>query len=283
MGPWYGRVLLGLLVLALAACGSPAAPAQLGGSAALAGSGQTRELNVFAAASLTEAFGAIGAAFESAHPGLKVVFNFAGSQQLLQQINQGAPADVFASANNKLMVEAILSGHVLDGTERVFARNRLVVIVPEDNPAGITSLADLARPDVKIDLADKSAPAGQYALEVLERAGADPALGLDFKARVLSNVVSYEQNVRTVLSKVVLGEADAGIVYSSDVVGEASLKVQQIAIPAALNTIAAYPIAPLGSAAHPAEAGQFIEFVLGRQGQSILASYGFIPVSDESK
>jgi molybdate transport system substrate-binding protein len=277
----FHRLMVGVVALALAACGGP--PAQPGGAAAPAGTGPTRELNVFAAASLTEAFGAIGAAFEAEHPGLKVVFNFAGSQQLLQQIAQGAPADVFAAANNKLMVEAILAGHVLDGTERVFARNRLVVIVPEDNPAGITSLADLARPGVKIDLADKAVPAGQYALDFLDRAGADPALGLDFKAVVLSNVVSYEQNVRAVLSKVVLGEADAGIVYASDVVGEASLKVQQIAIPDALNTIAAYPIAPLGSAAHAAEAGQFVEFVLGRQGQSILASHGLIPVSDESK
>jgi molybdate transport system substrate-binding protein len=238
---------------------------------------------VFAAASLTEAFGAIGAAFEAEHPGLKVVFNFAGSQQLLQQIAQGAPADVFAAANHKLMADSIQAGQVVSGTERVFARNRLVVIVPEDNPAGITSLADLARPDVKIDLADKAVPAGQYVLEFLERAGADPALGLDYKAVVLSNVVSYEQNVRAVLSKVVLGEADAGIVYTSDVAGEANLKVQQIAIPDVLNTIAAYPIAPLSSAPHATEAGQFVEFVLGRQGQAILASYGFIPVSDESK
>ena len=279
MGRWYRLMIAGMVILALAACGGP--PAQSG--AAPAGAGNNRELNVFAAASLTEAFGAIGAAFEARNPGLTVVFNFAGSQQLLQQIDQGAPADVFASANNKLMAESIRSGHVVSGTQQVFVRNRLVVIVPEDNPAGVAALADLGRPGVKLVLAAKEVPAGQYARDFLDRAAADPAFGAQYAAGVEGNVVSYEANVRAVLSKVVLGEADAGIVYTSDVAGEASLKVQQITIPDALNTIAAYPIAPLATAAHPAEARQFVEFVLGPQGQSILAGYGFIPVLSESK
>lgn len=281
MGRWYRVMMAGMMIAALAACGGPAAPARPGDAPAAAV--QNRELNVFAAASLTEAFGAIGAAFEAKNPGLKLVFNFAGSQQLLQQIDQGAPADVFASANNPLMAEAIRTGHVVSGTQQVFVRNRLVVIVPEDNPAGVATLDDLARPGLKLVLAAKEVPVGQYARDFLSRAAADPALGAQYAAAVEGNVVSYEANVRAVLSKVVLGEADAGIVYTSDVAGEAGLKVQQITIPDALNTIAAYPIAPLGSAAQPDEARRFVEFVLSQEGQSILAGHGFIPVLSESK
>ena len=174
---------------------------------------------VFAAASLTEPFGEIGKSFEAAHPGVTVVYNFAGSQQLAQQINAGAPADVFASANKKQMGATIDAGSVISGTQQIFARNRLVVIYPKDNPAGLKDLNDLANPGLKLVLAAKEVPVGQYTLDFLDKAAADPALGTTFKDAVLKNVVSYEDNVKNVLTKVALGEADAGIVYLSDISG----------------------------------------------------------------
>ena len=157
-------------------------------------------LNVFAAASLTNAFGEIGANFAAANPGVAVVFNFAGSNQLATQIGEGAPADVLASANGTQMNVAIASGRVISGTQRTFVRNRLVIATPADNPAGLTGVQDLATPGVKLLFAAKEVPVGQYALDFLDKAEADGALGAGYKAAVLDNVVSYEQNVRAVLT-----------------------------------------------------------------------------------
>ena len=157
--------------------------------------------------------------FEADHPGVTAVFNFAGSQQLAQQINEGAPADVFASANKKQMDVVIEAGGIVSGTQQTFAKNRLVVIFPKDNPAGLAELKDLANPDSKLVLAAKEVPVGQYSLDFLDKAVADTAFGATFKDDVLKNVVSYEDNVKAVLTKVALGEADAGIVYLSDISG----------------------------------------------------------------
>ena len=206
------------------------------------------DLNVFAAASLTEPFGEIGKVFEADHPGVTAVFNFAGSQQLAQQINEGAPADVFASANKTQMDVVIEAGGIESGTEQIFAQNRLVVIFPQDNPTGLMELKDLANPGLKLVIAAEEVPVGKYSLEFLDKATADPAFGATFKDDVLGNVVSYEDNVKTVLTKVVLGEADAGIVYISDISGEDASKVGQVEIPNALNVIASYPIAPVKTA-----------------------------------
>ena len=263
---WLGALLI---IAGLAGCGAPAA--SVAPSVAPA-----QTLNVFAAASLTEAFTAIGAGFEAAHPGVRVVFNFGGSQQLAQQLAQGAPADVFASANQKQLDSAVKAGRVVTGTAQVLARNRLVVIFPQANPAKIVTLQDLARPGLKLDLAAKEVPVGQYALDVLDRAASDAAYGASFKAGVLKNVVSYEENVRAVLSKVVLGEADAGIVYSSDVSGASAGKVGQLAIPDALNTVAIYPIAAVSDSKQPALAEQFIAYTLSPDGQAALVSRGFL-------
>ncbi|HEU4323177.1 MAG TPA: molybdate ABC transporter substrate-binding protein [Roseiflexaceae bacterium] len=280
------RLAAVLLLALLCACGAqPAAPAPTApGAATAAPDAPTAapaggELNVFAAASLTEAFGEIGRAFESANPGALVVFNFAGSQQLAQQIGQGAPADVFASANRAQMNAVITSGEVISGTEQTFVRNRLVVITPKDNPAGITGLADLAKPGVKLILADKAVPVGQYALDFLAKASQQPEYTATYSATVVGNVVSYEENVRAVLGKVALGEGDAGIVYSSDVVGASAAQIAQIAIPDQLNTVATYPIAPLAGSANAALAQRFIEYVLSPEGQQTLARYGFIPAT----
>ena len=236
------------------------------------------DLIVFAASSLTGPFGEIGELFEADHPGVKVVFNFAGSQQLAQQINEGAPADVFASANKKQMDVVIEAGGIITGTQQTFAKNRLVVIFPKDNPAGLIELKDLGKSGLKLVLAAQEVPVGQYALDVLDKASTDPAFGATFMDDVLENVVSYEDNVKAVLAKVALGEADAGIVYLSDISGADADKVGQIDIPDALNVIASYPIAPINNGKNPEVAQAFIDLVLAPEGQAILAKYNFILV-----
>lgn len=230
-------------------------------------------LTVFAAASLSEAFEAMGKRFEAEHPGVEVTFNFAGSQQLAQQLAQGAPGDVFASANAQQMEAVVASGRIGEEAPVTFAHNGLVVALPPGNPAGVTGLGDLARPGVQLALADEAVPAGRYALDFLERADGEAALGADYRQRVLANVVSYEQNVRTVLTKVALGEADAGIVYVSDA---AAAEVETVAIPEQLNPTASYPIAPLEDAERPELARAFVDFVLAAAGQETLTAFGFL-------
>lgn len=237
------------------------------------------EVVVFAAASLTEAFKEIAPQFAAANNGATVTFNFAGSDQLAQQIIQGAPADVFASANKKQMDVAITAGEVVSGTAHTFVRNRLVLVYPQDNPAKIAALKDLANPGIKLVLANKSVPVGGYALDFLAKASKLPEYTDAFSATVLGNVVSYEDNVKAVLSKVVLGEADAGIVYATDVTQDAASKVTTLEIPDNLNTIATYPIAPTKNAKNPELAQKFVAYVLSPDGQQILAKYGFIPTT----
>jgi molybdate transport system substrate-binding protein len=281
-----------LLVLLLAACGSaPAAqsPMSQPAPAAPTDAPPTTEptiaqraavtLNVFAAASLTDAFAALAPAFEAAHPEVTIVFNFAGSQQLATQLGEGAPADIFASANMRHMDVAIESTRVMSGTAQTFVRNRLVVITPSDNPGGISTLQDLIKPKLKLVLADSSVPVGQYTLEFLAKASALPAYTNAYSPTVLANVVSYENTVRAVLTKVVLGEADAGVVYTTDA-ALAAAKLQQIAIPDELNSIASYPIAPVADSAAPDLAQAFVAYVLSPEGQGVLAKYGFIPATE---
>lgn len=256
--------LLPLLVGIFAGCG--------GG----AGTQPQVGITVFAAASLTDAFKEAQTKFQAAHPNVTITYNFAGSDTLATQINQGAPADVFASANTAQMNGVVKGGLIDAASVRTFAHNRLVVIYPKVNPANIQTLQDLARPHLKLDLAAKTVPAGQYALDFLTRASADPAFGADYKDKVLKNVVSYETDVRSVLTKVSLGEADAGIVYTTDAATKAE-NVKAIAIPDGLNTIAVYPIAPVKSSRHAPVAQQFVDYVLSPDGQAILARYGFLP------
>ncbi|MEI8308788.1 MAG: molybdate ABC transporter substrate-binding protein [Chloroflexales bacterium] len=277
-------ILTLLLTLLIAACGAPAAqsppspPAPTTAptnapTAPTAVAGTT--LTVFAAASLTDAFKAIKPAFEAAHPGVTVVYNFAGAQQLAAQINEGAPADVFASANKKQIDVVIASSKIISGTAQTFVRNRLVVITPKANPAGITSLKDLAKPGLKLIFEAKAVPAGQYSLDFLTKASTLPEYTSAYSSTVLSNVVSYEDNVRSVLSKIVLGEGDAGIVYTTDAATVVD-KINTIAIPDELNVIAVYPIAPLADSKIPDMAKAFIAYVLSPEGQQVLATYGFI-------
>jgi molybdate transport system substrate-binding protein len=234
------------------------------------------ELTVFAAASLTDAFGQIKTDLEAANPGLTITYNFAGSQALVTQMEEGAEADVFASANTTQMKNANDKG-LIAGSSSVFVQNSLTLIVPADNPAGITSLADLAKDGVKIDLAAEDVPAGQYARQSSCLAGKDTATyGEGFVEAVGNNVVSEEDNVRAVVTKVSTGEADAGIVYVTDVNGELAEGTTAIEIPTEVNVVAKYPLATVtGGDATLAQA--FIDYVLSPEGQATLESFGFQP------
>jgi molybdate transport system substrate-binding protein len=232
-------------------------------------------LMVFAAASLTDAFTEVETTLETANPGLDIVNNFAGSQALVTQLTEGAPADVAAFASNSAMKDATEAG-VVTAEAQPFVENVLTIVVPADNPAGITSAADLAKPGVKLVLAQEEVPVGGYSRDSICNMGADTATyGDDFVTKVAGNVVSEEDNVRSVLSKVDFGEADAGIVYASDV--KAADNVATVEIPEAVNELATYPIAPVATGKQElAEA--YISYILSPEGQAILGSYGFIPV-----
>ena len=235
-------------------------------------------LTVFAAASLAEPFTEIADAFESQHPDVDVALNFAGSQQLVQQIVQGASADVFASANRAQMDVVVQEGRIAAAEVQDFAHNRLVVIIPTDNPGHLEDLRDLARPDLKVVVAAPEVPAGAYALAFLDLAVASADLSPEYRVGVLSNVVSHEENVRAVLSKVALAEADAGIVYASDAAGEP--RVRMIEIPQSMNPEIMYPIAVLLDAPEAGLALTFVEFVRSTSGAAILLRHGFTPAGE---
>jgi molybdate transport system substrate-binding protein len=234
-------------------------------------------LTVFAAASLTDAFTEIGDAFKADHPGFEIVYNFAGSSDLAIQLSEGAPADVFASANARQMTVAQDVGRI-GGRPRTFVKNRLVLIVPADNPAGITILRDLANEGIQLVIAAPNVPVRDYTNTMLERLAADAAYGEEYQAAFMANVVSEEPNVRQVSAKVALGEADAGIVYISDVTPDIADQVQMISIPDYLNTIATYPIAVTDDTANPELAQEFIDYVLSDAGQDTLVNWNFISV-----
>lgn len=245
-----------LLVLGLAAC---------------SGGGDSQEIVVFAASSLTESFGELEQAFEDMHPEIDVVLNLASSATLRAQIEQGAEADIYASANHAHMQAMVAAGLVDGGDVWVFAGNELVVIVPQGNPAGIESAEDLAGLGVSLVIALPDAPAGSYARQALEEL--DSLYGEGYSDAALGNVVSSEQNVRQVLVKIELGEADAGIVYHTDEF--ASDQVESIRLPEGYGPRAEYPMAVLASSRGSVAATSFVEFVLSAQGQAILNSWGF--------
>lgn len=234
------------------------------------------ELTVFAAASLSGAFEELGRVFERAHPGTRVRFNFAGSQQLAVQLEHGAAADLFASADERWM-SYLAERELLAAPPRLFAHNRLVVILPKANPGRIRALEDLARSGLKVVIAAEAVPVGAYSRQALARLGGAPGFPADFDRRVLANVVSQEENVKAVVSKVQLGEADAGMVYASDASGAAARRLRVIAIPEAQNVVADYPLAVLAGARAPAAAAAFAELVLGPEGRRVLQRHGLIP------
>ncbi len=235
-------------------------------------------LQVFAAASLNDALKEIGHKLERQRPGLAVRLNSAGSQQLAMQIEQGARADVFASADERWMTYA-KDRDLVSGDITVFARNRLVVIIPKTNPARIRGLRDLSRGGLKLVLGADAVPVGRYSRIVLRNLARDPAFGSDFATLTLRNVVSEEENVKSVVGKVQLGEADAGMVYRSDVTPAVARFVRVIEIPESSNIVASYPIAIVTGSEHPDAARAFVEMVLSAEGQAVLARRGLIAVT----
>jgi molybdate transport system substrate-binding protein len=243
-----------------AACGSstPAAAPTSTGSSAPSISG---DINVFAAASLTESFNTIGKQFESAHPGTHVIFNYAGSSALATQITQGAVADVFASASPATM-KTVTDGGDNAGTPTNFVKNQLVIAVPKGNPKNITSLADLTKPGIKVALCAADVPCGAAATKALAA------------ANVKLTPVTLEEDVKQALSKVTLGEVDAALVYRTDAKA-ASDKVDGIEFPESAQAINTYPIVLLKGGKNPTGGQAFIDYVLSDPGKSVLTAAGF--------
>ena len=247
-----------VLLATLAGCGDDAASGATpsgAGAATLSG-----RVTVFAAASLTGSFTTLGEQFEKAHPGTDVEFSFGPSSGLATQITQGAPADVFASASQKNMDQVVSAGAAAD--PKPFARNSAQIAVPPGNPAGITGLADLAKPGVKVALCAAAVPCGVVARQVFANAA------------VTVTPVTDEVDVKATLSKVQLGEVDAGVVYVTDVEA-AGDKVLGVPIPADVNASTSYPIATLTDAPNPAAAAAFVDLVRSEEGQQALADAGF--------
>jgi molybdate transport system substrate-binding protein len=253
------RIVVLVAAILLAACGGS------GGIASTSPLSLNGYINVFAAASLTASFNALGIAFHKANPGVGVNFNYAGTPTLVTQIEQGAPADVFASADTTNMDKLTADGFAM-GSSQVFAHNQLEIVVAPGNPKGITGLADLAKPGLIYISEGPAVPAGKYSLQALASAG------------VKVTPKSLETSVSAVISKIELGEADAGIVYKTDITAAAT-KVQGVPIAAANNVIAIYPIVAVKGTKSVDVANAFIGYVLSATGQSTLASFGFLPPS----
>jgi molybdate transport system substrate-binding protein len=262
-------------VIFLAACQGIGASIPL-----VAKSGASSHLVVFAAASLSDAFVELGSGFELRHSDVKVIFSFAGSQQLAHQLVQGAPADVIVSADRRQMEAVIQSGLVNPLDVTPFAHNRLVVVYPDGNPAGLEHLLDLTKPGIKLAIADHAVPAGQYAQQFLERASGPDYLGKDYAELVLRNVVSYEENIRAVLRKVQLGEVDGGITYQSYLIAVNKTQngpLGSLIIPDELNILTSYYVAPLSNSGQKSLSTMFIAYLLSTEGQEILKHHALIP------
>src|SRR5689334_21689866 len=275
-------VILLLACGLLTACGAASTPGA--GNTPQAPTSGAGGLSIFAASSLQEAMTALGNDWQAVHPGTAPPqYNFGGSQALLAQLQQKAPADLFAAADKKTMDGAVAAGLV--ESPYPLARNSLVLVVPHDNPGHIMALADLARPGLKIVLADKTVPVGNYTLQMLDNLAADPAYGADFKRGMLANVISQENNVRQVLAKVQLGEADAGVVYGTDAqaanhaAGGSAQPVTPVPIPDAANVIAVYYVAVVKGGAQADAARAFLAYATGSGGQAVLGQFGFLPAA----
>ena len=246
-------------MLVAAGCGGSSGS----GSGGSSGGSSGGTLNVFAAASLTNAFGDLEKTFEQQHPGWKVTLNLAGSDQLAAQIEQKAPADVFAAASTRYPAQ--LQGEKLLGKTTDFATNTLVLVTPKSNPAGITTAADLETGKAKVVVADPAVPLGSYTEQVLRNLGIDESK---------LNIVSKEQDAESVLAKLTSGEADAGFVYVTDALSQKA-KLHEIQFPGSADATATYPIGIVSSSKNTKAAQQWIDLVNSRQGQAVLERFGF--------
>ena len=246
-------------MVGLMGCGQGSSNSGSGGGGEKGG----ETLTILAASSLIDAFGKLGKSFES-------------SSTLLTQIQQGAPADVFASAATEEMNTAVEDGLVA-GRPEVFVENREIIMVPKDNPAGIKEFRDVANSGVKLVLAQKDVPAADYALQILDKANSQ--YGASFEKDVLSNVVSREPDVRASVNRVVVGDADATFGYASDYTPDIRDKVKVIPIPPDLNIIATYPIAALDGAKSPKLAKKWVALVTSKEGQRVLEKWNFEPAA----
>lgn len=259
-------VLTAGVLLAAAGCSSSSSPTAAGGSApasagATSAAAVSGTVTVFAASSLKAAFTTLGNDFETANPGVKVTFSFSGSATLAQQINAGAPADVFAAASQATMTTVTGAGNLV-GQPQVFAKNQLEIAVAPGNPKGVTGLAGLTAPGLKVVLCAVSQPCGAAAATVLK------------DEHVALTPVSLEADVASALNKVELGEADAALVYKTDVQGAGS-KVTGVNFPESSDAINSYPIGVVAHAPNASAAQAFVAYVLSAQGQAVLAQDGF--------
>ncbi len=250
--------LAGVLLVAVAGCGSSGSGNH--DTVGAGGSAPHGSVTVLAAASLTEAFGTLAKQFEAAHPGVTVKLSFGASSTLAQQIDSGAPADVFASAAVKNMQQVISAGGA--SSSKNFGKNVMEIAVPPGNPAGVSQLADLARHGVKVALCQRQVPCGATAYQVFANAG------------ITVTPVTEEADVKSTLTKVEADEVDAGVVYVTDIRAAGS-KVTGIPIPDAVNASTEYPIAALSKAANPSAAAAFVDYVLSGPGQAVLSAAGF--------
>ncbi|MGW0364647.1 molybdate ABC transporter substrate-binding protein [Streptomyces sp. NPDC002990] len=251
-------VLTASLLVPLTACGSNDTKRDADASASSSGAPKPARLTVLAAASLTNVFKTAGAAYEKSHPGTKITFSFAGSQELIAQVKQGAPADALVTADTKSMD----SVKAQTNAPAVIAKNRLVIATNEGNPKKIDELKDLADTGLKVVMAAPEVPAGKYSQQILDA------------QQITVKPVSQEPNVRAVLSKVELGEADAGLVYQTDA-ASAPDKVDAVDIPDAQNAIASYPAASLKESKNAEAAAAFVAWLSGPEAQKVLADAGF--------
>lgn len=257
------RSILGFALAVLLAAGA-AAPA----------TSQENTITVFAAASLTEAWNAMAPAFTK-KTGIAVTYSYGGSDTLATQIKQGAPVDVFGSANLAQM-KVVNDAGLVAGTPKTFAKNRLVLISPKAGKLKFTSPADLARPGTKVVLAAATVPVGGYARTTFGKLSGTPGYPADFPAAVEKNVVSNELDVKAVVTKIALDEGDAGVVYSTDVTPSVAGKLDVLPFPSSVAPDIEYPIAVLKNAPNPKGAQAFVDYVLSPAGQAFLKARGFI-------
>lgn len=258
-----------LLAVALAACAAGGPPGDPSG-----GGAQPVALTVFGAASLKGVLAEAKAAYETARPGTTVTVATDSSAALATQIRQGAPVDVFLSADTTTP-DALVAEGLAAGDPLVFARNELTVIVPVDNPGDISSPADLAREGLLVIAVGDEAPIAKYAAQLVASLAALPGYPVGFEAAYAANVVSKEDSVKAVVAKIELGEGDAGIVYATD--AAASSNVRVVDVPDVANVPATYAGIVVGSSPQPKAARAFLDWFAGPDGQAILERFGFLP------